>query len=326
MKKNILVIGGAGYIGSQVNKMLNQKGYNTIVFDNLSSGFEKTVTNSRFIKGDIKDKNALDTLFKSYKIDAVMHFAALIQVGESVIDPLKYYEHNVSYTLNILNSMKEHGVKNFIFSSSAAVYGIPSEQSETIDETHHCCPINPYGTSKLMVEKILTDCAAAYGIKYISLRYFNAAGGDPDGVIKNYQISKQNLIPIIFNTLTHHGVVKINGNDYPTKDGTCIRDYIHIFDLGNAHILAMEKLLSGGSSSIYNLGNGSGFSVKEVIDAVQAVTGINIKTEIGPRRPGDPPILVANADKAKTELGWKPIYPNLEDMISHAWKAYEAKT
>lgn len=317
-RKTILVVGGAGFIGSHVNKMLYEAGYDTVVLDNLTKGNRKAVTHGVFIEGDMADSECLDLLFQKYSIDAVMHFAASIDVGESISDPAKYYVNNVSNTLNLLNAMLRHSVKKFIFSSSAAVYGIPQEKQ--ISEAHPCRPINPYGETKLIVEKILRDFDQAYGLTSCCLRYFNAAGGDPQGEIKNYKSKESNLIPVALRSLLEPNCsLTIFGSDYPTPDGTCIRDYVHICDLGSAHIIAMEQLLAGKPSSTYNLGNGEGFSVREVIHAVEKVTGRKLNVIEGPRRPGDPPYLVADAQKALRELGWKPQYPTLEAMIEHAW-------
>jgi UDP-glucose 4-epimerase len=317
---NILIVGGAGFIGSHVSKQLHEAGYKTIVFDNLSRGCREAISHGVFVEGDMESPADLEHVFNTYDITAVMHFAAFIEVGESILNPALYYQNNVTNTLNLLNAMQRHGVKIFIFSSSAAVYGNPLEKF--ITEAHPTFPINPYGHTKLMVEQILHDYHRAYDFKYISLRYFNAAGGDPQGELKNYKTRESNLIPITLRSLIDpHGSITIYGTDYPTPDGTCIRDYIHIWDLGSAHILAMEKLLSGAPSSVYNLGNGQGFSVKEVLNAVERVTGKNLNIVEGARRPGDPPYLVADATKAKNELGWTPQYSSLEDMIVHAWKA-----
>lgn len=317
---NVLVVGGAGFIGSHVTKMLSRSGYHPIVFDNLSSGHREAVTCGTFIHGDLANPKDLQDVFERYPIIAVMHFAALIDVGESVIDPAKYYIHNVSYTLNLLEAMRKFGVYTLIFSSSAAIFGTPHEVP--MPETHPCRPISPYGHTKLIVEQILQDCDHAYGIKSSCLRYFNAAGGDPKGEIKNHKLKETNLIPLVLRSLKDPSkTVTIFGTDYPMLDGTCIRDYIHLEDLGSAHILAMEKLLQGGSSTNYNLGNGNGFSVRQVISAAEEATGLKVKAIEGPRRPGDPPILVADALKARTELGWNPVYPNLKEMISHAWLA-----
>lgn len=318
--KTILVVGGAGFIGSHINKMLDEAGYQTIVLDNLSTGHRDAVTRGTFIEGDMSNTPLLDKLFSENKIEAVMHFAAYIDVGESVAYPYKYYHNNVANTLNLLHSMQRHGVKTFIFSSTAAIFGIP--EADLISEEHPCHPINPYGASKLMVEKILRDFDHAYNLRYCSLRYFNAAGGDPDGEIKNFKKQESNLIPIILRSLKNgDGTMTINGSDYNTRDGTCIRDYIHICDLGKAHITAMEQLFSGASSSCYNLGNGQGFSVKEVICAVEKVTNLKVNALKGKRRPGDSPILLANSKKAQKELDWTPQFPELSIIIDHAWKA-----
>lgn len=316
--KKILVVGGAGFIGSEVNKLLNDAGYETVVFDNLSHGSRRCVKWGTFIKGDMGNRRALKKLFTEHQFDAVMHFAALIDVGESVADPSKYYENNVSGTLNLLETMREQGVKVFIFSSSAAIYGMP--QHNLITEDHPKNPINPYGQTKLIAEKIVDDFDMAYGIKSAKLRYFNAAGGDPERKIKTYSQKKSNLIPIVLGAIKNNQPVTINGSDYPTPDGTCVRDYIHIHDLGIAHISAMEKLLAGGKSEAYNLGNGQGFSVREVIKAAEIVTKHAVKIIEGPRRPGDPPILLADSSKAKQLLNWQTKYPSLEAMIEHAWK------
>lgn len=321
-KKKVLIVGGAGYIGSHVNKMLNRADFETVVLDNLSQGNRKTVKQGTFIEGDISDEILLNRLFKEHQIDAVMHFAALIDVGESVSNPSKYYKNNLSNTLCLLDAMRRHHVNIFIFSSTAAIFGSP--QQSFINEDHPCHPINPYGRSKLMVEWVLRDLDHAYGLRYSALRYFNAAGGDPEQEIKYYKKDSSNLIPKILKTLLQGtGKVTIFGTDYPTPDGTCIRDYIHIDDLGQAHILALKKLFEGAPSAVYNLGNGQGFSVREVITAVEKVTGRKVPVIEGPRRPGDPTVLVADAVKAERELGWECRYPALETMIEHAWRAMQ---
>jgi len=320
-KKTILVTGGAGYIGSHANHMLHLAGYQTIVLDNLSSGNRKAVSEGTFIQGDINDKILLNKIFSENSIDAVMHFAAFIDVGESIKNPLKYYQNNVAASLNLFQIMLQHGVNKIVFSSTAAVIGNPIQN--LIDETHACVPINPYGHSKLMVETILQDLAVAYDLHFCILRYFNAAGGDPEGKRKNYSDHQSNLIPRILNNLKQgNATITIFGTDYPTPDGTCIRDYIHIDDLGRAHILAMEHLWKG-KSSLYHLGTGSGYSVRDVIAIAEKVTGKKIHAIEGDRRPGDPPILVANSAKAQRELNWEPRYSSLENMIADAWKAQE---
>lgn len=318
----IMIVGGAGYIGSHVNEMLYLKGYQTIVLDNLSHGSREAVLHGTFIEGDLSNPQLLDEIFSKYPIQAVMHFAALKNVGESVKEPLRYYENNVSNTLNLLSAMVKHRVNLMIFSSSAAIFGNP--EKIPVEEEHPCSPINPYGSTKLFVENILRDFDQAYGIRFCSLRYFNAAGGDPEGKIKNYQKTDSNLIPVILrNILNGNPTITLFGTDYPTPDGTCIRDYIHIEDLGTAHISALEKLMSGSSSSFYNLGNGKGFSVREVIAAAEKVTGKKIEVIEGERRAGDPPILIASSMKANRELNWEPKYSSLETIIKHAWKALQ---
>ncbi|MCE2982176.1 MAG: UDP-glucose 4-epimerase GalE [Parachlamydia sp.] len=316
--ETILVTGGAGFIGSHVNKMLRQAAYRTIVLDNLSRGSSETVIQGTFVQGNINDAALLETLFTQNKIDAVMHFAAFIDVGESVKDPALYYQNNVINTLNLLNAMVKFNVKKIVFSSTAALYGMPS--GPCIKEEDPCHPINPYGESKWIVEKILRDYQTAYGLSYSALRYFNAAGGDPDGLIKNHQKISTNLIPIILKSLKSGTAVTIYGTDYPTPDGTCIRDYIHIEDLGQAHLLALQALLRDAPSTVYNLGNGQGFSVKEVIQAVEKVLNQKVKVIEGHRRAGDPPILLADSSKALKELGWTPRF-NLHNIIQHAWMA-----
>lgn len=315
--KKILVVGGAGFIGSEVNKMLNEAGYETVVLDNLSHGFRESVKWGTFIKGDVGNKRTLEKLFARNQFDAVMHFAALIDVGESMLNPSVYYENNVSNTLVLLEAMRLNGVKFFIFSSSSAIYGMPS--NHLITENSIKDPINPYGHTKLMVETILEDFDRAYGLKSAKLRYFNAAGGDPEGKIINKQQKQSNLIPIVLAAIKNSQPVIINGIDYPTFDGTCIRDYIHIYDLGSAHILAMEKLMKDQSSEAYNLGNGRGFSVREVIKAAEKVTKKSVQIIEGPRRLGDPAALLADSQKAREQLGWHIKYPSLESMIEHAW-------
>lgn len=318
-QKWVLVVGGAGFIGSHVNELLYRHGYQTVVLDNLSKGNREAIHHGIFIEGDIADADLLSKIFETYPIDAVMHFAAFLEVGESVVEPLKYYINNVANTLNLLETMRRHEVNIFIFSSSAAIFGNPQERYVT--ESHPCHPINPYGQTKLMMETILHDLGRASNLRYCCLRYFNVAGGDPAGLIKNYKTKDANLIPIVLRNIKQEALVNIFGTDYPTPDGTCIRDYIHVQDLGAAHIAAMERLLSGAPSTSYNLGNGQGFSVREVIAAAEAVTGKTVRVVEGARRPGDPAVLVASSKKAKEELGWEPRYTSLEEIIEHAWNA-----
>lgn len=325
----ILVVGGAGYIGSHVCKMLAKKGYDVIVYDNLSSGHKEFLKWGEFIEGDLSDYSKLDNIFKTKKIDVVMHFSAFIFVGESVKDPYKYYQNNVSNTLNLLNAMKNNNVKNFVFSSTAAVYGLP--EKVPIVENEVLNPINPYGRSKLMVEQILNDFSYAYGLNYVSLRYFNASGADPDTEIGEWHNPETHLIPLVLDAaIGAREDIKIFGTDYDTFDGTCIRDYIHVNDLAQAHILALEYLLEEskkknkigekGISEIFNLGNGKGFSVRQIINIAKKVTGIDIKVVETERRAGDPPVLVSSSDKIKKILGWKPIFDDPEIIIKTAWE------
>lgn len=318
-EKRILIAGGAGFIGSHVNKLLHQQGYQTIVYDNLSRGSRLTVREGDFIEGDISDENKLGEIFQAYSIDAVMHFAAFIDVGESVREPINYYLNNVAHTVPLLSAMIKHNVKHFVFSSSAGIFGHPQEK--LITEDHPCQPISPYGESKWMVEKMLRDLESAYGLKSCCFRYFNAAGGDPDKEIKNHQKQMTNLIPLTLRSIKTGRPLTIFGTDYPTPDGTCIRDYVHVYDLGMAHISGMEKLFASPSSLYYNLGNGRGYSIREVIEAAEKVTGHQVPFIEGPRRPGDTPILLADSTKAQRELHWFVRYPSLETMIEHAWIA-----
>lgn len=318
MQKTVLVVGGAGFIGSYVNKLLDEYGYKTIVLDDLSHGNKKMACRGLFIEGSMGDAEKLKRIFSEYSIDAVIHFAAYIRVGESVENPLLYYQNNVVNTLTLLETIVSCGINNLIFSSSAAVYGNP--QAAIIDENHPCYPINPYGKTKWMVENILNDFGPAYGLKHCSLRYFNVAGGDPKGEIKNYKENEGNLIPLIIRSIKENGSITIFGTDYPTPDGTCIRDYIHLHDLAVAHIKAMERLFQGKCSDVYNLGNNRGYSVKEVLDATEKVLKKKVHVVEGVRRPGDPAILIANAQKAQRELNWKPEL-SLENMIQDAWQA-----
>lgn len=321
--KKILINGGAGYIGSYVNKLLASRGYSTVVLDDLSRGNKAAVVVGEFIKGDFGDKELLGRLFSSYDFQAVFHFAALTDVGESIFHPERYYQNNVIKTLNLLSAMAEYEVEYFIFSSSAAIFGAPRQ--EKISEEHPCHPINAYGHTKLIVEMILRDFERGHGIKSTSLRYFNAAGADPGGHIK-WQVRKENnLIPLLLNALQDSKQkITLFGTDYPTPDGTCIRDYIHIHDLATAHIQAMERLFETKSSSAYNLGNSQGYSVKEVIAAVEKITNKKVPVILGERRAGDPPMLVADPRKAIQELNWKLQYRSIEEMIGHAWQSMQS--
>jgi UDP-glucose 4-epimerase len=320
----IFIAGGAGYIGSHANKILNQKGYETVVYDNLVYGHREFCKWGHFVLGDIADKDQLRLCFKTYPIEAVMHYCAFCYVGESVEHPAKYYRNNVINTLNLLDVMVEYGVKNFIFSSSCATYGNPIEIPMT--ENHPQVPINPYGRTKLMVEQILKDYDRAYGIRHVCLRYFNAAGADPDAEIGEWHEPETHLIPLVLQVAAgRRDYIQVFGTDYDTPDGTCVRDYIHINDLAAAHIAALDYLKDGGASTAFNLGNGNGFSVKEVIQTAERITGKSIKIIEGPRRPGDPPTLVGNADKARKILNWRPRYEHLDEIIETAWRWELAK-
>jgi UDP-glucose 4-epimerase len=317
--KNILVAGGAGYIGSHACKELFKQGYNPIVFDNLIYGHKDFVKWGEFFLGDLNNIDQIRLVFERYKIDAVMHFAAFAYVGESVTNPKKYYQNNVVATLNLLNIMMEYNVGKFIFSSTCATYGNP--EYLPIDETHPQNPINPYGMSKLMIENILKDYSTAYDFRFVSLRYFNASGCDIDGDIGEFHDPETHLIPLVLDAvLGKRDSIKVFGTDYDTKDGSAVRDYIHVVDLANAHILALQYLLQGGKSEIFNLGNGIGFSVNEVIQSVKRVTGLTFKVDYVDRRAGDPAALIGSSKKINSMLGWRPIYFKLDDIISTAWE------
>lgn len=318
----ILVVGGAGYIGSHTNKELSKKGYDTVVLDSLVYGHVEAVKWGKFVHADISDRDALRRVFSKFSIDAVVHFAAFAYVGESMVEPQKYYENNVSNTINLLSVMAEFGCNKIIFSSTCATYGNPYEIP--ITEMHSQNPINPYGRSKLMVEQILADYGKAYGLKYVVLRYFNAAGADVDAEIGELHIPETHLIPLILDAaMGKRDSVSVFGTDYDTNDGTCVRDYIHVTDLAQAHILALEHLLAGGESDIFNLGNGQGYSVKEVIDAARSVTNRHIEVVECARRDGDPAFLVGSAEKAKEKLGWKPQFCSIEKIIETAWNWHQ---
>lgn len=314
----VLVVGGAGYIGSHMVKQLALAGCKVTTLDNLVSGYRDAVLYGDFIEGDLADKALLDQLFAQHQFDAVMHFASYIQVGESVQKPAMYYANNVANTLNLLDAMNVAGVKNFIFSSTAATFGEP--QYSPIDELHPQLPINPYGRSKLIVEQVLNDYDRAYGLKSVCLRYFNAAGADPDGQLGERHEPETHLIPLVLQAASgRRPSISVFGRDYDTPDGTCIRDYIHITDLCEAHWLALLSLVNGAGSQRYNLGNGQGFSVQEVIDTALQITGKKICVVDAPRREGDPARLVADSRLAMQNLGWQPRFSALDVMISHAW-------
>jgi UDP-glucose 4-epimerase len=314
----IMVVGGAGYIGSHMVKALLNHGTPVLILDNLSKGNRDLLAGGTFKNGDIGDSALLHDIFSNNDIDAVMHFAAHSIVPESVRYPLEFYENNVAKTATLLRAMVDHGIKYFIFSSSAAVYGEPSEIP--IKEEQACQPSNPYGRTKWMIEQVLKDSDSAYGLKYVSLRYFNAAGADASGTIGERHDPETHLIPLTLRAaLGEIDQIKIFGVDYPTPDGTCIRDYIHVSDLIEAHLLALEMLLGGSKSTVYNLGNSTGYSVRDVIKVAQRVTKRDIPVVEDGRRPGDPPVLIANSDRIRRELGWKPMYEDLEDIIRTAW-------
>jgi len=316
---NVLVVGGAGYIGSHMVKLLGQQGCHVTVYDNLSFGHADAVLYGDLVVGDLADVNALEELFSSNHFDVVMHFASSILVGESVSNPAKYYRNNVSNTQNLLDVMVKHDVKNFIFSSTAAIFGEP--EYTPIDEKHPKNPINPYGRSKWMVEQILEDYDRAYGLKSICLRYFNACGADPDGELGERHDPETHLIPLILQVASgRRDAITVFGQDYDTEDGTCIRDYIHIVDLCDAHWKAIELLRSKQERLRFNLGNGNGFSVREVIDACKAVTGKDIAVIEGERREGDPAVLVADSALAIEILHWKAEYADLTSIVRHAWQ------
>jgi UDP-arabinose 4-epimerase len=317
-RDTVLVTGGAGYIGSHACKTLAKAGYLPVTYDSLAFGHEWAVNWGPFERGNILDRARLDTVIEKYQPSAVMHFAALAHVGESVTDPGKYYRNNVAGSLTLLEAARDHVIDQFVFSSTCATYGIPDQLP--IRENAPQRPINPYGASKLAVERILTDFGAAHELRWITLRYFNAAGADPYSEIGEDHDPETHLIPIILDAaLGHKPNVTIFGADYETPDGTCVRDYIHVTDLADAHVKALQALEGGLSSGAYNLGNGRGFSVREVIDTVDRVTGRNVPVVMGPRRPGDPAALVADAAKAKRELDWQPKIAGLADIVGTAW-------
>jgi len=315
---NILVIGGAGYIGSHMVKLLGRMCCQVTTLDNLSNGHRDAVLFGSFVEGDLANRAFLAQLLQAGSYDAVMHFASFIQVGESVEHPAKYYANNVSNTLNLLDAMRMANTKRLIFSSTAATFGPP--QYTPIDEMHPQNPINPYGRSKLMIEQVLEDYDRAYGLKSVCLRYFNAAGADPDGELGERHDPETHLIPLVLQAASgRRADIAVFGRDYDTPDGTCIRDYIHINDLCEAHWLALQSLIKGTGSQRYNLGNGNGFSVQEVINAAIRVTGRPITVRNAPRRIGDPSRLVADATLARQQLGWQPEFADLETMVRHAW-------
>ena len=326
-QQTILVTGGAGYIGSHAVLALKNAGYKVVVLDNLSYGHQEIVKNVLqvdLVVADTSDRVALDRLFTTYKIDAVMHFAAYIAVGESVKQPGKYYANNVASTLNLLEAMLAHGINKIVFSSTCAVYGMPKEVP--MSENHPHDPLSPYAASKDMVERILSDFDTAFSLKSVAFRYFNACGADPGGLLGEDHTPETHLIPLaLLTALKKRQSLYIFGTDYDTPDGTCVRDYIHVNDLADAHVLGLEYLLSGGESEVFNLGNGNGFSVREVIETAKEVTGLEIPARESDRRPGDAPILVGSSDKARQILGWNPNYGDLKKIIAHAWQWHQTR-
>jgi UDP-glucose 4-epimerase len=314
----ILVAGGAGYIGSQTVRELKQAGFRPVVFDNLSSGHREAVGEAELVVGDLRDPESIRRVFEKHDFSAVLHFASLIQVGESYVNPRKYYVQNLVTTLNLLEAAFEAGVRRFIFSSSAAVYGVPRDIP--LREDHPLEPINPYGRTKEMVERILRDYDRAHGLRYVSLRYFNAAGADPDGGMGERHDPETHLIPNILKAvLGQSPALPVFGTDFPTPDGTAVRDYIHVADLAAAHVLALRHLLDNGGSEVVNLGTNRGYSVKDVIAAAEKITGRRVPREERPRREGDVPVLLASKDKAERLLGWKLRYSDLETILQTAW-------
>ncbi|WP_051273583.1 UDP-glucose 4-epimerase GalE [Desulfotruncus alcoholivorax] len=321
---NVLVTGGAGYIGSHVVKELLKRDYRVVTLDNLSKGHREAVTGGVFVRGDCGDARLVRELVREHGISAVVHLAADSLVGESMIKPDKYCKNNLGNGISFLTALIEAGVRRFILSSTAAVYGEP--EYTPIDEAHPARPVNVYGGTKLMLEQILGWYERAYGLRYVSLRYFNAAGADPDGRIGEDHDPETHLIPLVMQAaLGQRDKIVIYGTDYPTPDGTCVRDYIHVSDLAVAHILALEALRHGGPSAVYNLGNERGHSVREVVETARRVTGVEFAVEEGPRREGDPAVLVAGSGRIQRELGWRPRYAGLEDIVRTAWEWHRSR-
>ena len=318
---NILVTGGAGYIGAHCCKELASRGFHPVVFDSLVTGHREHVKWGDFFEGDTGRAGQLDACFSHFKIDAVMHFAAFIEVGESVSDPIKYYENNVVNSLRLLQASVRHGGPPLVFSSSAAVYGSPI--CVPIDEDHPTAPLNPYGWTKLMVETMLRDFEAAYGLRWTALRYFNAAGADVSAKIGEHHVPESHLLPRVLDAALDDRPIQVYGTDYPTPDGTCIRDYIHVSDLARAHVLALQHLLEGRRGGAFNLGQGQGYSVMEVVRKATEITGKKIRVLVADRRPGDPPVLIASNQKARREIGWTPQHSSLENIITSAWEWHQ---
>jgi UDP-glucose-4-epimerase GalE len=321
-KKRIAILGGAGYIGAHTCKALAHEGYKILVVDNLSQGHEEFVKWGYLAQQDLLDRHGLREVLATFSPTAIMHFAAHCTVGESVENPGKYYENNVAGTLNVLSIMRELSIPRLVFSSTCATYGLPLEIP--MGESHPQNPINPYGQTKLMVERMLSDFDRAYGIRSVSLRYFNAAGADPEGEIGELHEPETHLIPIVLDVAGgKRPAVTVFGNDYTTPDGTCIRDYIHVVDIAQAHVKALDFLIRENRSEAFNLGNGRGYSVQEVLAAARRVTARKIPGEIGPRRLGDPDRLVGSSEKARKVLNWVPAYPQIDTIIQHAWNFHQ---
>ena len=315
--RNVLVTGGAGYIGSHTARLLLEQGYEVTVVDNLSKGYRHNVPAGSLREMDVADTGALADLMRETRCDAVIHFAAFIAVGESMREPERYFSNNVGGSLSVLSAMTRAGVKNIVFSSTAAVYGTP--RSTPILEDFPIQPVNPYGESKVMVETLLRWFDLIHGLRSVRLRYFNACGADPEGRLGEEHVPETHLIPLLFQAASTGRPATVFGQDYDTPDGTCVRDYIHVNDLAQAHILALEHLQSGGASDCFNVGTGEGHSVTEVIRVVEEVTGLKVPHGIGPRREGDPPTLVAGSEKLRKTLGWTPRYADLRTIVRHAW-------
>lgn len=318
---NVLVTGGAGYIGAHACKALAAAGHRPVAFDNLSYGHREAVRWGALEVGDIANRARLDAVFDAHHIEAVMHFAAFAYVGESVTDPGKYYRNNVAGTLTLLECLRDRGVRSMVFSSSCATYGVP--ETMPIREDAPQRPINPYGMSKLMSEAMIKDFAAAHGVTAALLRYFNAAGADPDGEIGEEHDPETHLIPLALDAVAGRGELTVFGEDYPTPDGTCVRDYIHVTDLAEAHVAALDRLVGGNGSIALNLGTGQGVSIRDVLAAVERITGQPVPHRVGPRRPGDPPVLVADAALAREQLGWAARMSDLETLVGTAWRWHQ---
>ncbi len=318
----ILVTGGAGYIGSHAAKALRDAGYRIVLFDNLKAGHRESTLGLPFVEGDVQDTAAVRSVIREYGISAVIHFAAVASVGDSMREPAEYYRQNVGGALSVLNAMMSESVQRFVFSSTAAVYGDPIETP--ITEEHSTQPMNVYGETKLVIERAIPYYEKAYGLKSIRLRYFNAAGADPDGFLGEDHNPEIHLIPRVIKSILGGPPFKIFGEDYSTPDGTCVRDFVHVSDLANAHVLSVGALESGARSTVYNLSNGRPHSVRDVISTVEAVTGRSVRWSSGERRPGDPAVLFASSEKIRHELGWKPMYPELTSMVETAWNWHKA--